>query len=164
MTNREFFIERYTYEHPIFVKVCEAVPANQLEWQPHPKSRSAQELLGHLIGHEQDLLELADDGVINHRMQVPFAGVEQAVALYREAHQTLVGKLKALDDRTWDEKPAKFLADGHLIVEMPYSGLMWMLFFDSIHHRGQLSTYLRPMGGKVPSMYGPSADDAGDGH
>jgi uncharacterized damage-inducible protein DinB len=35
---------------------------------------------------------------------------------------------------------------------------MWDFFFDAIHHRGQLSTYLRPMGGTVPSIYGPSAD------
>ncbi len=109
-------------------------------------------------------LELVDDGVINHRMQVPFTSLKQAVELYREAQQVLEGKLTALDDRTWDERPAKFLAGGHLIAEMPVSGLMWMLFFDSIHHRGQLSTYLRPMGGKVPSIYGPLADDAGSGH
>ena len=117
-----------------------------------------------MIGHDQDLIELASDGVINHRMQVPFASLKQAVELYREAQRVLEARVTALDDRTWDETPAKFLADGHLIAEMPYSGLMWMLFFDSIHHRGQLSTYLRPMGGKVPSMYGPSADAAGSGH
>ena len=39
--------------------------------------------------------------------------------------------------------------------------LFWGFLFDMIHHRGQLSTYIRPMGGKVPSIYGPSADDAG---
>jgi uncharacterized damage-inducible protein DinB len=38
---------------------------------------------------------------------------------------------------------------------------VWGFLFDAIHHRGQISTYLRPMGGKVPSIYGPSADDAG---
>jgi uncharacterized damage-inducible protein DinB len=43
-------------------------------------------------------------------------------------------------------------------MEMPRQGLAWMLMLDAIHHRGQLSTYLRPMGGKVPSIYGPSAD------
>ena len=42
---------------------------------------------------------------------------------------------------------------------MPISGFLWMFFFDAIHHRGQLSTYIRPMGGKVPSIYGPSGDD-----
>jgi uncharacterized damage-inducible protein DinB len=37
----------------------------------------------------------------------------------------------------------------------------WLLFvlFDAIHHRGQLSAYIRPMGGKVPAIYGPSADE-----
>jgi hypothetical protein len=38
---------------------------------------------------------------------------------------------------------------------------VWGFLFDEVHHRGQLSTYLRPMGGKVPSIHGPSADDPG---
>ena len=38
---------------------------------------------------------------------------------------------------------------------------VWGFLFDAVHHRGQLTTYLRPMGGKVPSIYGPSADDPG---
>ena len=35
----------------------------------------------------------------------------------------------------------------------------WMVLFDQVHHRGQLSTYLRPMGSTVPQIYGPSADE-----
>ena len=164
MTNREFFIQRYASECELFLSVCRALPADQLEWRPHPRSRSAKELLGHLIGHEQDLIELATDGVINHRMQVPFESVAEAIELFGEAQRTLQQKLAAIDDRSWDQKLAKFMAGEHLIAEMPISGLMWMLFFDSIHHRGQLTTYLRPMGGTVPSIYGPSADAAGSGH
>ena len=164
MTNREFFLQRYASERSIFVKVFEALPLDQLEWRPHPKSRSAKELLGHMLGHEHALIELANDGVINHRIQVPFTSLKQGVELYREAQRELEAKVTALNDRTWDEKPAKFLAGGQLIAEMPYSGLMWMFPFDSIHHRGQLSTYLRPMGGTVPSIYGPSADAEGSGH
>ena len=41
------------------------------------------------------------------------------------------------------------------------SQFLWDFMFDAIHHRGQLSAYLRPMGGKVPSIYGPSADETG---
>ena len=37
----------------------------------------------------------------------------------------------------------------------------WGFLLDAVHHRGQLTTYLRPMGSKVPSIYGPSADDSG---
>jgi uncharacterized damage-inducible protein DinB len=48
-------------------------------------------------------------------------------------------------------------------LEQPLGDLLWFFFFDAIHHRGQLSTYIRPMGGKVPSIYGPSADSTGGG-
>ena len=51
--------------------------------------------------------------------------------------------------------------DGHVAWKAPLGEMMWGLLFDAIHHRGQLSTYIRPMGGKVPSIYGPSGDDPG---
>lgn len=44
------------------------------------------------------------------------------------------------------------------MMESPVGEFLWYLFFDAIHHRGQLAAYLRPMGGKVPAIYGPSAD------
>ena len=53
------------------------------------------------------------------------------------------------------EKP-KFVRVLRAVPEM-----LWGFLFDAIHHRGQLSSYLRPMGAKVPSIYGPSADDPG---
>ncbi len=43
--------------------------------------------------------------------------------------------------------------------ERPLGEIMWLYHFDLIHHRGQLSTYLRPMGAKVPSIYGKSGDE-----
>lgn len=158
MTNREFFLQRCSAEAPLFEQVFRAVPADKLDWRPEPKARTARELMGHLIGHEQDVVELLDRGDINHRMQVEFNNVDHAVELYRQAHQTIEAKLKSVDDKTWDGKLAKFQAGGQLIMEAPQGDLAWGLLFDSVHHRGQLSTYLRPMGSKVPSIYGPSAD------
>jgi uncharacterized damage-inducible protein DinB len=51
-----------------------------------------------------------------------------------------------------------------VIKEGPRQQLAWMMLLDSVHHRGQLSTHLRPMGSKVPSMYGPSADEEMTAH
>ena len=51
--------------------------------------------------------------------------------------------------------------EGKVWQQAPLGGMIWSTLFDLIHHRGQLSTYIRPMGGKVPSIYGPSADDPG---
>ena len=57
---------------------------------------------------------------------------------------------------------ALFLYQGQVVMEKPtVVEFLWDFMFDAIHHRGQLSAYLRPMGGKVPSIYGPSADDTG---
>lgn len=50
---------------------------------------------------------------------------------------------------------------GQHIMDQPLGEFLWYLFFDAIHHRRQLSTYIRPMGGKVPQIYGPSGDDPG---
>jgi uncharacterized damage-inducible protein DinB len=157
MTNREFFLQHCVAEFPRFLGVLEATPADQLAYRPHPRSRSAYELIGHLIGHEQDLLELAGTGRINHRMQVPFDSLPEGLATYRSAHESLEHQLRATDDATW-EAPGQFLLDGRVIYEFPRRDLAWMLLFDGLHHRGQLSTYLRPMGAKVPCIYGPSAD------
>jgi uncharacterized damage-inducible protein DinB len=160
VNDRQFFAESHSSELPLYVGVLEAVPDDQLDWRPHSKSRSARELIGHLIGHEQDLLELLDTGDINHRNQVSFGDKDQGLAMFRKNREAAAAAVKATDDETW-ESPGRFLVDGRVIHEQPRFRLAWLLAFDSIHHRGQLSTYLRPMGGKVPAIYGPSADSGG---
>ncbi len=60
----------------------------------------------------------------------------------------------------WEHK-GQFIEEGHLVMEGPLREILWLLLFDAVHHRGQLSTYIRPMGGRVPSIYGPSADESG---
>ena len=157
MTNREFFAHLCADEHPRFVRALEASPGQQLDYRPHPRSRSAHELIAHLIGHELDLVELLETGAINHRMEVPFNTLNEAIDIFKTAHQSMKAALASCDDRAW-ESPARFLVQGNAIMDAPRRNLAWMLLLDAIHHRGQLSTYLRPMGGTVPSIYGPSAD------
>lgn len=157
MTNREFFAQQCGSEFPRFLGVLEAAPADRLDYRPHPRSRSAQELIGHLIGHELDLVELCETGSINHRMQVPYADLAEAIQIYRRAHEQLKPVLSALDEGAWETK-GSFNINGKALMEAPRRDLAWMLLMDAVHHRGQLSTYLRPMGGKVPAIYGPSAD------
>jgi uncharacterized damage-inducible protein DinB len=56
-------------------------------------------------------------------------------------------------------KLGQFKMGDVVAMEQPIGDFLWLFFFDAIHHRGQLSTYIRPMGGKVPSIYGPSGDE-----
>jgi uncharacterized damage-inducible protein DinB len=63
-----------------------------------------------------------------------------------------------MDPATWD-KNGQLVSGGKVVLEQPIGGFLWLILFDAIHHRGQLTTYIRPMGGKVPSIYGPSGDE-----
>ena len=63
-----------------------------------------------------------------------------------------------MDDAAW-ERPAQFYYGGKMVSEQAGSAFLWMIHFDAIHHRGQLTTYLRPMGSRVPAIYGPSGDE-----
>lgn len=158
MSTLAFYQGLLAQERPVFLKVVQAVLDDGLEHRPDPKSRCSRELIEHLIGHNLDLAELLDDGVIHHRNQVPFDSVDDAVKQLDGSFGLVLEKLAAIDDSDWLQ-PAKFLLGDHLIMEAPREQLAWLMLLDSVHHRGQLSTHLRAMGSTVPSMYGPSADE-----
>ncbi len=163
MSTPVFFQSFLAQERGLFGKVIGAVPEDGLEYRADPKARSARHLIEHLIGHNLDLQELLDDGVIHHRNQVPFDSVESAVQQVDDSFGALIDKLTTMDEGQWLEV-GQFYAGDHLVMEAPCQQLAWMMLMDAVHHRGQLSTYLRPMGSKVPAIYGPSADDEGEGH
>ena len=116
------------------MRVFNAVPADKLDWRPEPKARTARELIGHLIGHEQDVVELLGSGEIHHRMQVAFDDVAQALELYEQAGREIGAALTAMTDAAWDDVPAKFLNEDTVIMEMPRRDLGWLMWFDCIHH------------------------------
>jgi uncharacterized damage-inducible protein DinB len=157
VSNQEFTLQIFQQETGRFRAVVAALPGDKLDYRHDPKSRSAKELVGHLIGHFQDLVELVDDGVINHRNQVPFADLDEALALLDRGVADVASRLGGVSDAAW-ATPCDFLVGDHKIMNAPRQVLAWILLLDAIHHRGQLSTLIRPMGGKVPAIYGPSAD------
>jgi len=164
LSNREFFIRRCSQEYPAFIDVCKALPADKLDYRPHPGSRSAGELVAMLVSVQQSSIELCEKGgsSFSSGMQwhpaSPSTTLGQMIAAFEEHHRALLEKLYRLDDATWD-RPA-WLRQGkqEMLVRETIGGLLWISLFDAVHHRGQLSTYIRPMGAKVPSIYGPSGD------
>ena len=158
MSTPAFFQGFLQFERGLFVNVLGAVLEDGLEYRADPKARSARDLIEHLIGHNLDLQELLGDGVIHHRNQVPFESLEVAVQQFDDSFGGVIDRLDDMDQDKWSQ-PGQFYAGDHLVMEAPCQQLAWMMLFDAVHHRGQLSTYLRPMGSKVPSIYGPSADD-----
>ncbi|HUM02474.1 MAG TPA: DinB family protein [Thermoanaerobaculia bacterium] len=160
MNSREHFVKCLKNEVPIFVRLFKALPADQLDYRPHPRSTSAKELVWLLAGELKDAAVVAQKHEVNFSMPPAPSSLAELIAAYEKNAAALKRKLATLDGAAW-AKPAKFLMDGKVAWEAPLGDMLWGFLFDAIHHRGQLSTYIRPMGGKVPSIYGPSADDPG---
>jgi hypothetical protein len=158
--NREYFAECFKAEKPKFVRVLQAVPAGQAVYRPHPKSTSAGDLVWLIASEWGDACELIDKSEVNYAVRPAPAKIAESVVAFERNAGEIEKRLATLSDAAWDKK-AQFLMDGKVAWESPLGDMLFGFLFDAIHHRGQLSSYLRPMGAKVPSIYGPSADDPG---
>jgi hypothetical protein len=159
MNTREYYAQAFRAEKPKFVRVLQAVPGGQEAYRPHPKSSSAGDIVWLLASELKDACDLVDNGQVEY-VPRPAPGLADSVAAYERNAAGLEERLGSIDDASWDRK-AKFLMDGKVVWESSLGDMLFGFLFDAIHHRGQLSSYLRPIGGKVPSIYGPSADDPG---
>ena len=103
MTTPEFHLEILSDEFTRFHKVIEAAPADKLDYKPDPKARTARELIGHLIGHTQDLIELLDDKVIHHRNVVEFDALSDGLEMFDQSYRELETKLAGIDGEAWGQ-------------------------------------------------------------
>jgi uncharacterized damage-inducible protein DinB len=147
-------------------KMLDAIPADaDFNFKPHPKSMSLDRLVGHLTDFSgewalgtltKDKIEFGADS--NWK---PFVPTNKAEAL-EKFDKELVGTRAALVATTgekWDRN-WKLVWQGHTVIDQPKH----QVFRDAvlnhmIHHRGQLTVYLRLLNAKVPGVYGPSADE-----
>ena len=158
MTEQEFFFQTWSREMPKFDSVMDALDPARLDYRPHPKSRSAAEMVTLLARFQEMLVGMMETGVIDYK-DFQADDYDEMRALWKKSTAELTDRLKKLDDAGW-KRPVRFLMDGKQINETTTNEMLWGFLHDMIHHRGQLSTYIRPMGGKVPSIYGPSGDAA----
>ena len=156
-------LPEFDHEMSVTRKVLERVPDDKFEWKPHPKSMSFGALAQHvanlpfwgemtLAQPELDLGGQPQAPAVTSRAEL-LAGFDQRV---KQTRALLAGISDAELMAPWTLKN-----DGHTIFSMP-KGAVWRSFVLShlIHHRAQLSVYLRLNDLPVPSMYGPSADEA----
>ena len=160
MTTREYYSECFKAEKPKFVRVLRAVPEDQAAYRPHPRSTSAGGLVWLLASELGDACSLVDSLEVNYVQTAEPVTLGESVAAYERNAGELEKRLAGLNEAAWSQK-ARFLVNGAVAWETTLGEMLWGFLFDAIHHRGQLSRYLRPMGAKVPSIYGPSADDPG---
>ena len=138
--------------------VIAAVPAGNLDYRPDPCAKSARELLRHIAAADNLFVATTIEGAfLPGSVKIPEGAntPEEVAEWYENEHAKNLEKVSALsaeqlvrtvDFRGMFRRPAWFFLQFGLL--------------HAVHHRGQLSTYLRPMGGKVPAIYGESYDSA----
>ncbi|HYL73677.1 MAG TPA: DinB family protein [Bryobacteraceae bacterium] len=157
MTLREFYIERQRAESPVFLRVLKALPSDTAGYQPHERSPSAQQVVWTLTYELQACLDVVTQNRAEWQA-LPPPPLPEMVQLFEQRSGELIDRVSQMDEASWN-RTAQFYYNGKVVSEQPVGQFLWFILFDAIHHRGQLSAYLRPMGGKVPSIYGPSADE-----
>lgn len=159
MTNKEFFQQCWKSEvTPTAIALKALYSSDKLGYKPAEKSRTAKQLVDHFVSHVEDLVEAVESGVLNHRVMADYPSVENALEVFERESDRLNSLLNDVDETTWDEKNIPMLIFGNSFGEKPLGQTCWMFLFDLVHHRGQLSTYYRPMGIKQPAIYGPTAE------
>jgi uncharacterized damage-inducible protein DinB len=156
MTSREFFLERRRAELPMFLAVLRAIPPNAMDYTHHERSPSTQQVIWKLTSELRSCIDVARDNRTEWQSDPP-PPYDEMLALFERWSEELIGLVEAMDDSAWN-RVAKFYVGGKVVSEQPVQQFLWLILFDAIHHRGQLTAYLRPMGGRVPAVYGPSAD------
>lgn len=167
MTNKEFFIQTWNNEKASTLSALNGLPEDmtKLSYKCDDKARSAEAIIGHILGHVESMCDATDSFIANEKSDYKkFSSREEAAAHFEKNASLLEEKLNAVDEKIWEEQIIDFQFDGHSLFAYPMLNTYWMFMFDMIHHRGQLSTYYRHMGVRNPKIYGPAAEDMEEMH
>lgn len=154
LTIAQYMIPMVEQESSTTRKVLAAAPDQGSDYKPSEKCMSGAELASHIAGADIWFLESVIRGEFANPEPPPGTPKpSESLALYDSRVPELIARLKELTGEHL-AKETKFYS-----WTLPTVSFLSLYQNHSIHHRGQLSAYLRPMGGKVPGIYGGSADE-----
>jgi uncharacterized damage-inducible protein DinB len=149
---KALFLKFWTNESKTTRNVLARIPENS-DYRPDPKSRTAQQIAWQIVCEEQMIIDALESGKAEWAPPPMPATMKGVVDAYDKQSQGMTRRWEALPDARW-EGSLEFFGS-----QRPASPMAWSFLFDIVHHRGQITTYLRPMGAKVPQIYGPSGDE-----
>ncbi len=159
MTEKEMFLKAWEREFETTVKVLKAYPENKLDVKPAEKLKSARDLAFVFVG-EQAIVDMVMKGKVEFGGPGPQApnSMAEIILMFSNAVRINMDKVKAMSDADYNSMMGWFVAP-KTPGQVRKADVLWTILMDMIHHRGQFSVYLRIAGGKVPSIYGPTADE-----
>jgi uncharacterized damage-inducible protein DinB len=152
MDEKSLFTNFWIQESKTTQKVLARIPEGS-QYRPDPKSRTAQDIAWQIFCEERMLIDALESGKAEWSPPPTPATMKEIVASYEKQSASIAERLGALPDSKW-AGVLNFFG-----TERPAPPMAWSFLFDIVHHRGQITTYLRPMGSTVPQIYGPSADE-----
>ena len=156
-TVADFLIADFENEMQTTLRVIEAVPSDHLDYRPEAKSKTGLGLVRHITLEDEWLLRSIASGEFTPPPDDSDAcGImtpADAVARYKEKVPAALDRVRAMSG-----EQLVGVIDMFGKIQMPAINFLALCVKHSVHHRGQLSAYLRAMGGKVPGIYGPSGD------
>jgi uncharacterized damage-inducible protein DinB len=157
MDQKTLFMKFWEKEAPATRKVISRIPEGS-SYRPDAKSRTAREIAWLIVREEVVLAEGLEKGTLEWTELPAPTTMKEILDYYDRHHANLATRMQAIDPARWDGR-VPFMFQGQEIMNETGYDNAWGFLLDIIHHRGQLSTYLRPMGSTVPQIYGPSADE-----
>ena len=139
-------------------KILEAVPPNKVEYKPDPASRSAIELARHIAAADNRFVETVINGLFDTNPAMIPENVKTPAEIASWYEERYAKNFEALG-KVSGEQLVK-IVDFRGMFQWPAVKFAIFGLHDTIHHRGQLASYLRCMGAKVPAIYGESYDSA----
>jgi uncharacterized damage-inducible protein DinB len=155
---RDHMLDVLRREQPITQHVIEAVPLGKGDFRPDAVGKSALELAWHIVGAEHRFMEAVLTGVFDFSNSGRPGHLTNSAEVSRWYAGTFQDDSRRLATLSADQLLK--IVDFRGIFQLPAVLYLHTANVHSIHHRGQLSMYLRPMGAKVPAIYGESYDSA----
>ena len=156
MDEKSHFLKTWNKEATATRAVLSRIPEGS-DYRQDPKSRTARDIAWVLVREEIRLAHGLETGVLEWEEVPAPETMKEVLDTYDRSHDAATRKLEAAGSARWSGN-VPFTFQGQTVMNDPGAELAWGFLLDMIHHRGQLSTYLRPMGSKVPSIYGESYD------
>ena len=152
MDEKSLFTGFWSKEAKTTSKVLSRIPEGS-DYRPDPKSRTARDIAWQIVGEEKMIIEAVETGAAAWAPGPIPATMKEICEAYDRQSADIMNRWRALPVERWNGTLEFFGA------KRPASPMAWSFLFDIVHHRGQITTYLRPMGSTVPQIYGPSADE-----
>lgn len=152
MNEKALFTKFWTDETKSTRKVLARIPEGS-DYRPDPKSRTAQEIAWQIVCEEKMIIEALENGTAEWAPPPMPSSMKEILAEYDRGSAAIPQRWESLPQEKWDGE-LEFFGQ-----RRPAAPMAWSFLFDLIHHRGQITTYLRPMGSTVPQVYGPTADE-----